>query len=356
MGRNGFEAALDDCLALLRQGESIEECLQRYPELGEQLRPLLEMAVAVKSLGVEPSPDRAAAGRERFLREAVEAVDGKVPRVGWRTRVEGLVKEYGGMSMLQRVAVTAATVLVLTLFLGGTLLFVSAHELEGTVEAITTDGDDNVISLTVDGVTVNAPRGTEFDVVGVLEVGDFVTIQGEWEPDGSLTATEIEEEHADEPEIEGSEPDEGEPGESLVVVITGEGTHFDDDTLAVSFGGDITVGSIVVTSPTTLTVDITIANDAAAGDRDVRVTTGTESVTEEGAFEVEEADEGEDVGDDDDHEDGCAADDEDEEGDDEDGEDDHDDDDDDEEDGDDDDDDGAECEDEESDRDEEDDD
>ena len=40
----GFRSILDECLTALRQGESVEACLSRYPRLSERLQPLLTLA------------------------------------------------------------------------------------------------------------------------------------------------------------------------------------------------------------------------------------------------------------------------------------------------------------------------
>lgn len=68
-----IDTILDDCLAQLRAGSSVEACLARYPEQADDLRSLLAVAVQVQGLSVPP-PDRAAmnAGRQRMI-EAVRA-------------------------------------------------------------------------------------------------------------------------------------------------------------------------------------------------------------------------------------------------------------------------------------------
>ena len=39
---NEFENILDDCLERLARGETVEQCLESYPEQAAQLRPLLQ--------------------------------------------------------------------------------------------------------------------------------------------------------------------------------------------------------------------------------------------------------------------------------------------------------------------------
>ena len=48
--------ALADCMEFLREGESLEACLQRYPEYRERLRPLLEIAQALEDRQPEVAP------------------------------------------------------------------------------------------------------------------------------------------------------------------------------------------------------------------------------------------------------------------------------------------------------------
>ena len=107
-----------------------------------------------------------------------------------------------------------------------------------------------------------------------------------------ITSTE-----SDEPEIKDIEPDEGDPGQTLDVLITGENTHFNATSeVSFSLSDGITVGIPTVDNATSMTVTITIATDAPVGKRDVTVTTVitegvTEVVTKEDGFEVEEVEE-----------------------------------------------------------------
>ena len=70
--KKDFEAILDESLSRLKQKESIEACLGRYPQYAAQLEPLLRTALKVEVLkDTEPCSAKAmAASRERFLREA----------------------------------------------------------------------------------------------------------------------------------------------------------------------------------------------------------------------------------------------------------------------------------------------
>ena len=57
----GFAAALDECLAALSQGESLEDCLARYPRYTEELRTHLSL---VQRLTLTPRHEPRAAVQE----------------------------------------------------------------------------------------------------------------------------------------------------------------------------------------------------------------------------------------------------------------------------------------------------
>jgi len=44
-----FNAILDECLAALQQGETVDDCLARYPAHADVLQPLLTLAEKVRS-------------------------------------------------------------------------------------------------------------------------------------------------------------------------------------------------------------------------------------------------------------------------------------------------------------------
>lgn len=73
---------------------------------------------------------------------------------------------------------------------------------------------------------------------------------------------------------------------ALRVEISGDGTEF-TGTPTVSFGADITVVSVELSSPSTLFANITIAGAAAVGKRDVTVTNGAAELKLTAAFEVQ---------------------------------------------------------------------
>jgi len=88
------------------------------------------------------------------------------------------------------------------------------------------------------------------------------------------------------PSLSSANPASGQQGQTINVVLTGSFTHFYQGISAASFGPGITVNSVNVTSPTSLTANITIASTATPGATNVIVTTGAEVDTLTGGFTV----------------------------------------------------------------------
>jgi hypothetical protein len=79
---------------------------------------------------------------------------------------------------------------------------------------------------------------------------------------------------------------EAKQGEQITLQITGENTHFVQDTTEVNLGTGITLSSITVNNPTTLSAEVSIDEDAATTTRDVFVVTGGEVAMLVDAFTV----------------------------------------------------------------------
>jgi hypothetical protein len=73
-------------------------------------------------------------------------------------------------------------------------------------------------------------------------------------------------------------PSSAHQGSSETIVITGTNTNFGAST-TVSFGSDITTGTVTVNGPTSASVPITIDDVAATGSRNVTITTGAQVAT-----------------------------------------------------------------------------
>jgi len=83
------------------------------------------------------------------------------------------------------------------------------------------------------------------------------------------------------PTILGAIPAQGAQGQTLDVALSAINTHFVNGTSVGNLGSGITVNATRVLSSTAAIVNISIANDAAIGFRDVRVNTGSEIATED---------------------------------------------------------------------------
>jgi hypothetical protein len=117
---NNLYEALEICLQDIEKGADVESVLFRYPDLAEELRPILEASVGAKSMAVSaPSPDVMRRNRARVLQHGAQMREGKVKssRRIW-------------FASLRRIAVTLAVVTVL--FVSGTgLVGASSNTLPG---------------------------------------------------------------------------------------------------------------------------------------------------------------------------------------------------------------------------------
>ena len=63
-----FDEILDKCIDSINSGDSIDECLARYPEHAAELMPLLRtVAGAHDSIPFTPSAEKKQAARQRML-------------------------------------------------------------------------------------------------------------------------------------------------------------------------------------------------------------------------------------------------------------------------------------------------
>ncbi len=79
-----FNNILDDCLErLLIKGETIEQCLQSYPEYAAEIKPLLQTAMATKqALAIQPHPEFKTRARYQF-HSALQQVKPKRATLFW---------------------------------------------------------------------------------------------------------------------------------------------------------------------------------------------------------------------------------------------------------------------------------
>lgn len=105
----------NECLeSMLSQGESMEQCLSRFPGYAAELKPLLEAALAVKqAAAIQPRPGFREAARHRFY-QAMKEIESQPrnPVLGWLRRPQW--------------ATVVAIVLVFLLAGGGTVTAANA--------------------------------------------------------------------------------------------------------------------------------------------------------------------------------------------------------------------------------------
>ena len=78
-----LDEVLDDCIERLLRGESVEDCLARYPQQAEELEPLLRaVARAQRALSLIPGEAARERGRRRLLQE-LEALEAQPARRLW---------------------------------------------------------------------------------------------------------------------------------------------------------------------------------------------------------------------------------------------------------------------------------
>ncbi len=82
------------------------------------------------------------------------------------------------------------------------------------------------------------------------------------------------------------DPPAAQQGQTVPFAVTGQFTHFVQDTTRVDLGPGVQPSSIVVTSATALAGQLIVAPDAPLGSRTLTVTTGAESAALAGAFTI----------------------------------------------------------------------
>lgn len=106
--------AFNDCVDRLAQGQSIDECLRRYPQFASALRPMLEAGLLVRRIQIQPAD--VAASQMRVRRRFEDALRAPPPR---RT------------SPISRVVLALAAVLIVGVVSIGSLTALSQGSLPG---------------------------------------------------------------------------------------------------------------------------------------------------------------------------------------------------------------------------------
>jgi len=117
---NNIFDALEICLQELENGADLEAVLVRYPDLADELRPILKTSIAARKAAVpEPSPETLRRGRARVLQNAAEM----------REAVAQPTKRI--YPIFRRLALSLSLVLLLLFISSNGLLNASASSLPG---------------------------------------------------------------------------------------------------------------------------------------------------------------------------------------------------------------------------------
>ncbi len=137
-----FENILNDCMERMLQGESLEQCLARYPEQAAELRPLLIVAAAARKASSAVEPRAEFKDRTRYEIQSLLR-DNKSGKVA---------PKKGGIGWMPRWAVVAVS-LVLIFLLAGT----------GTAAAASSSMPDDTlypVKLATEHVRLGLSRGS----------------------------------------------------------------------------------------------------------------------------------------------------------------------------------------------------
>jgi hypothetical protein len=133
-----FRQVVEECIARMRAGASLESCLERYPQYAKDLQPILRTARSLQALKVpQERLESVQAGRERLFAAyaqktaAQQAVsESSFPRLLQRILTKLTGKEILDMKLVARFAI--ALLLVVSIILGGGITAkVSASALPG---------------------------------------------------------------------------------------------------------------------------------------------------------------------------------------------------------------------------------
>lgn len=112
------EQILDQCIENVRQGKTLEEVILQYPDIADEIRPLLELACELQEI---PSLSPSIVGVERIMAKLSDKKHAPVkPAVGERVRL-----------FSRPVLIRAAILLFCVLFLGWGTVFASSRAVPG---------------------------------------------------------------------------------------------------------------------------------------------------------------------------------------------------------------------------------
>ena len=207
-----FDIILDECLKLVMAGESIESVLSEYPDIREELEPLLRMALDINHLPkIEPSPEYVSASKINLLREIRLYESEKTSGfdiLSFPRRFAAAIGDFWQAFSAPKkwsVAVTAVLVIVLVATLGQFVFFKSSPAMASTCilqvlsgEAYICDVDSDSFEPVLDEMILE--MGTQVKTDGsshaLITFNDGSTIKLEPETVLEITHLETDEEEA----------------------------------------------------------------------------------------------------------------------------------------------------------------
>ncbi len=158
--KEDFAAILAECISQVKEGKStIEECLVRYPHLGGELKPLLELANRIQPEEQKPSPEFRIRARNHLLK-VMESPKGKKPTSRF----------LGPLTMPLRLGIPIAIALVVLVSGSGTLAYASQKSLPNQSLYPLKKGIENLQSTLTFGHEARANRHLELADRRVEEV------------------------------------------------------------------------------------------------------------------------------------------------------------------------------------------
>ncbi len=118
------EFALEECLELLAQGETLQACLARYPEQAAELKPLLAAALRLQSAGEQVNPSLLFKSRTRAQLRAhmdAHAHPRKLRQGFWFPRFSPAMRLMSGLAALLLACTITGTALAQAALPGDTL-------------------------------------------------------------------------------------------------------------------------------------------------------------------------------------------------------------------------------------------
>ncbi|UCC17039.1 MAG: FecR domain-containing protein [Dehalococcoidales bacterium] len=208
--KKDFEQILDECIKLVLRGESIESVLTKYPDVLDDLEPLLRTALDISHLPkIEPTPEYISTSKMNLLREIRSSETEKTSGfniLSISRRFSSAIDDFWQTFSAPKkwsIAVTAVVVIVLFASLGQFVFFKSSPVMASTCilqilsgEVTVSDMDSESFEPGSDGMVLETGTQvkTDSNSYALLTFNDGSTIKLESETILEITRLETNEE------------------------------------------------------------------------------------------------------------------------------------------------------------------